>query len=176
MGETERIYSVRFVGDRGYVVTYRRIDPFHVLDLSDPDDPELAGELKLPGYSTYLHPLGDDRVLGVGEQDGKVKLVVFDVSDPADPTIAESRVLDARWSAVARSHHAFLLDPRHEVFFLPTETGGQVFDYDLDRVTRIDVRNPRRAVYVGDHLYVAGDDMVVVDERTWERVTRVDLY
>jgi uncharacterized secreted protein with C-terminal beta-propeller domain len=132
--------------------------------------------LKLPGVSTYLHPLGEDRVLGVGQQDGHVKLVVFDSSDPTDPTIAHERVLDARWSEAARDHHAFLLDARKEVFFLPTSEGGQVFDYSLDRVATVDVERPRRAVYIGDHLYVAGQrELVVVDQRTWRRVARLDL-
>jgi len=176
MGVNERIYSVRYDGDRAYVVTFRRIDPYHVLDLSDPADPTVEGELKLPGVSTYLHPLGEDRVLGVGQQDGHVKLVVFDSSDPTDPTIAHERVLDARWSEAARDHHAFLLDARKEVFFLPTSEGGQVFDYSLDRVATVDVERPRRAVYIGDHLYVAGQqELVVVDQRTWRRVARLDL-
>ncbi|MFD1513901.1 beta-propeller domain-containing protein [Halomarina rubra] len=176
MGENERIYSVRFDGDRGYIVTFRRIDPYHVLDLSDPQNPTVEGELKLPGVSTYLHPLGEDRVLGVGEEDGQVKLVVFDSSDPTNPTIAHGTVLDARWSEAAHDHHAFLLDARNEVFFLPTEHGGQVFDYSLDRVAEVDVDRPRRAVYIGEHLYVAGQsELVVVDQGNWTEVARLDL-
>jgi len=177
MGETERIYSVRFVGDRGYVVTYRRIDPFHVLDLSDPSDPELEGELKLPGYSSYLHPLSDDRVLGIGEEDGEVKAVIFDVSDPTDPTIEASRVLAADRSAIARSHHAFLLDREHGVFFLPTEHGGMVLSSsDLDTVHEVDVDRPQRALYIEDYLYVFGEDeLAVVDETEWERVETLNL-
>ena len=176
MGENERIYSVRFDGDRGYVVTFRRVDPYHVLDLSDPANPTVEGELKLPGVSTYLHPLGEDRVLGVGREDGRVKLVVFDSSDPTNPTIAHETVLDARRSEVAQDHHAFMLDAREEVFFLPTETGGQVFDYSLNRVADIDLERPRRAVSIGDHLYVAGaSELVVVDERTWNETARLEL-
>jgi len=177
MGETERIYSVRFVGDRGYVVTYRRIDPFHVLDLSDPSDPRLEGELKLPGYSSYLHPLSGDRVLGVGEEDGEVKAVIFDVSDPTDPTVEESRALAADRSAVARSHHAFLLDRKHGVFFLPTGHGGMVLSSsDLDTVHEVDVDRPQRALYIGDYLYVFGEDeLAVVDETEWERVETLEL-
>ncbi|MFC7044181.1 beta-propeller domain-containing protein [Halobacteriaceae archaeon GCM10025711] len=178
MGETERVYAVRFTGDTGYVVTYRRVDPFHVLDLSDPENPTLEGELKLPGYSSYLHPLGDDRVLGIGEEDGRVKAVVFDVSDPANPTVADDAVLADRYSEIARTHHAFLLDPRHEVFFLPASGGGHVYSYadGLEEVHTVDVTRPRRAAYVGDYLYVFGDtELVVVDERTWERVRTVDL-
>jgi uncharacterized secreted protein with C-terminal beta-propeller domain len=179
MGLTERVYSVRFVGDTGYVVTFRRVDPFHVLDLSEPGSPELRGELKLPGFSSYLHPLPDERVLGIGEEDGRVKAVVFDVSDPTDPVVADDRVLDARWSAVAESHHAFLLDPKHGVFFLPTERAGYVYGYEgegLDLKTRVDVEGARRAVYLDDQLYVFGRDrVVVVDEETWRETTRLPL-
>jgi uncharacterized secreted protein with C-terminal beta-propeller domain len=177
MGLTERVYAVRFVGDKGYVVTFRRVDPFHVLDLSEPTDPELQGTLKLPGFSSYLHPLPGDRVLGIGEEDGRVKAVVFDVSDPTEPTVAESKVLDAGWSAVSQSHHAFLLDRKHGVFFLPTEEAGYVHDYEtLERVDTVRVEGARRARYLDDYLYVFGDDeLVVVDETTWERVERLDL-
>ncbi|QLD90062.1 beta-propeller domain-containing protein [Natronomonas salina] len=200
MGVTERIYSVRYVDDQAYVVTFRRIDPFHVVDLSDPENPTVEGELKLPGFSSYLHPLSEDRVLGVGEEDGKVKLVVFDVSDPADPTVEEDRILDARFSAVAESHHAFLLDRRHGVFFLPTDGGrsvrpvvdedgdavdvehrgsGYVFSYEggLEEVTRVESEgSTRRAAYVGDHLYVFGESsLTVVDETTWEETATLNF-
>jgi uncharacterized secreted protein with C-terminal beta-propeller domain len=178
MGETERVYAVRFVGDTGYVVTYRRVDPFHVIDLSDPTDPTLEGELKLPGFSSYLHPLAEDRVLGIGEEDGRVKAVVFDVSDPTDPTVADDRVLDARWSAVAESHHAFLLDRKHGVFFLPTGQGGLVYGYEDGLTLRadVDIERASRAIYLNDYLYVFGrETLAVVDERDWERVATVDL-
>lgn len=179
MGLTERIYSVRFRGEEAYVVTFRRVDPFHVLDLSNPDDPTLEGTLKLPGYSSYLHPLGQDRVLGIGEEDDRVKLVVFDVSNPRDPTILDSRVLDARWSGVARTHHAFLRDPRHGVFFLPTADAGLVYSTGdgLERVASVQVEGTaRRAAYIGDYLYVFGEaSMTVVDETTWNRTATVAL-
>lgn len=96
MGLDERIYSVRFVDEEAYVVTFRRIDPFHVVDLSNPADPTVQGELKLPGFSSYLHPVAEDRVLGIGEEEGQVKVVLFDVSTPTDPTIADSTILDDR--------------------------------------------------------------------------------
>ncbi|MEN8114122.1 MAG: beta-propeller domain-containing protein, partial [Actinomycetota bacterium] len=91
LGRGERIYSVRFFGDRGYVVTFRQIDPLYVLDLSDPEDPTVEGELKIPGYSAYLHPIGGDSLLGVGQDadmNGRVKGLqasLFAVSDPSDP-------------------------------------------------------------------------------------------
>ncbi len=177
MGEGQRVYGVRFVGDRGYVITYRQVDPLHVLDLSSPADPEETGTLKLPGFSRYLHPLDDGRVLGVGEEDGKVKAVIFDVSNPENPRIDHSRVFDARYSAVEQSHHAFMRDARHDVVFLPTRDGGYVLsETDLSTVHEVDVEAPRRARYAGDHLYVFGADSVaVVDEETWTRTDSVDL-
>jgi len=178
MGLTERVYSVRFVGETAYVVTFRRVDPFHVLNLSDPTDPVLEGELKLPGYSSYLHPLPGDRVLGIGEEDGRVKAVVFDVSTPSNPTIQEDRILDARWSAIAESHHAFLMDRKHGVFFLPTGEAGYVYSYEdgLSLAAEVDVDRAQRAIYLNDYLYVFGsDEVVVVDETDWERETTVRL-
>ena len=179
MGITERIYSVRYVGDQAYVVTFRRIDPFHVVDLSDPQNPTLEGELKLPGFSSYLHPLPGDRVLGIGEEDGKVKLVVFDVSNPENPTIETDTILDARWSAVADSHHTFLMDRRHGVFFLPAGEEAYVFNYTegLEMETTVPTEGRvHRTAYVGDYLYVYGDESItVVDERDWERTDEVEL-
>ena len=67
LGRGERIYAVRYIGDTGFVVTFRQVDPLYTLDLSDPKAPRVAGELKVPGYSAYLHPLGDGLLLGVGQ-------------------------------------------------------------------------------------------------------------
>ena len=180
MGAGQRVYAVRYVGDTAYVVTFRRVDPLHVVDLSDPTDPAEVGELELPGFSTYLHPIDDDRVLGIGEEDGRVKAVLFDVSDPSDPTVADDYILDARFSAVAESHHAFLLDREHGVFFLPTGQGGRVLNYTDDELSlsaTVDTAGSAlRARYVDDSLYVFGQqEVVVVDERTWERTATLDL-
>jgi uncharacterized secreted protein with C-terminal beta-propeller domain len=180
MGVTERVYSVRYVGDTAYVVTFRRIDPFHVVDLSDPENPEELGELELPGFSSYLHPVDDDHVLGIGEEDGKVKTVLFDVSDPENPTVADSRVLDRRFSAVANTHHAFLMDRKHGVFVLPAGQRSVVMDYtdeSLDTEKTVQTDEPAtRARYVDDHLYVfAGESVAIVDERSWERTGTLRL-
>ncbi len=91
LGRTEQVYAVRFVGDLGFVVTFRRIDPLHVLDLRDPRHPRLAGTVQADGYSSYLHPVGTDRLLGVGTMVGAdnepsgLQLSLFDVSRVADP-------------------------------------------------------------------------------------------
>ena len=179
MAEGQRIYAARFVGDTAYLVTYRRVDPFHVIDLSEPRNPEELGQVKLPGFSQYLHPLGDDKVLGIGREDGQVKAVVFDVSTPTDPEVLDSKLIDDEWSAIARTHHAFLHDPKHGVFFLPGSEGGYVFSYGegLEMERRIDTRGAaQRAMYVDDYLYVFGsEELVVVDETDWERVDTLDF-
>lgn len=91
LGEGERIFAVRFMGDIGYVVTFRQIDPLYTVDLSDPTDPTVLGELKIPGFSTYLHPVGDGTLLGVGQDASEegfttgAQASLFDVSDLTNP-------------------------------------------------------------------------------------------
>ncbi|AGN00265.1 hypothetical protein L593_01560 [Salinarchaeum sp. Harcht-Bsk1] len=180
MGTDQRIYSVRYVDDRAYLVTFRQVDPLHVIDISDPTDLELQGELQLPGYSDYLHPIGDDQLLGIGEEDGQVKATLFDVGDPNDPVVADDIHFEDYGTAISQTHHAFLIDQRHGVFFLPGSQGGHVVNYEngsLDRVTTVETDGPAlRARYIGDHLYVFGtEEVVVVNENTWEETERIDL-
>jgi len=179
MGENQQIYAVRYVEDTAYLVTFRRIDPFHVVDLSDPADPVEQGVLELPGFSSYLHPVDDDHVLGIGQEDGRVKAVLFDVSEPTDPTIADSKVFDYGWSRVSSNHHAFTIDQRHGVFFLPVGEEGLVVDYtdeSLSVETTVDAGGAVRARYVDDYLYVFGQrEIAVIDENSWERTATLRL-
>lgn len=125
LGETERIYAVRFMDEVGYVVTFRQTDPLYVIDLSDPEDPQRAGELKIPGYSAYLHPVADGRLLGIGQDaddDGRtegVQASLFDVSDPDNPDRLDTVTLDGGWSQVEGTHHAFTL--WNDLAFVPFE-------------------------------------------------------
>ncbi len=113
LGKGERIFAVRFLGEVGYVVTFRQTDPLYTIDLSDPENPTVAGELKILGYSAYLHPLGDGRILGVGQdatEEGRTKgtqLSLFDVSDAANPTRIDQVSLDGGWSQAEADHRAF---------------------------------------------------------------------
>lgn len=114
LGLTERIYAVRFIEDVGYVVTFRETDPLYTIDLSDPADPQMMGELKILGYSAYLHPVGDDLLLGVGQDAdlaGRTKgtqLSLFDVADLADPQRIDQVTLTGGTSDVEYDHRAFL--------------------------------------------------------------------
>lgn len=113
LGRGEQIQGVRFDGPRGYVVTFRQVDPLYVIDLSNPSNPAMVGELKIPGYSTYLKPIGGGRLIGVGmsgTETGQitgVQVSLFDVSDPAAPRqVATAEI--AEWSEATWDPHAFL--------------------------------------------------------------------
>ena len=115
LGKGERIYSVRFIDDIGYVVTFRQVDPLYVVDLSAPAAPRVRGELKIRGYSAYLHPVGGDLLLGVGQdatEQGQLRgtqLSLFDVSNPAQPARLHQRTVGpGSASQVEYDHHAFL--------------------------------------------------------------------
>jgi uncharacterized secreted protein with C-terminal beta-propeller domain len=126
----ERLYAARFMGDRAYLVTFRLTDPLYVVDLSDQNNPLLAGELEIEGYSDYLHPINDNLILGIGKDavfdessndfEGArgawyqgVKLALFDVSNPASPSEVNSIILGKRGteSDVLSDHHALSFLP-----------------------------------------------------------------
>lgn len=130
LGRGERVYAVRFVGELGYVVTFRQVDPLHVVDLADPEHPRLRGELHIPGYSSYLHPIGDGLLLGVGQDataEGRIlgtQVSVFDVSDPASPNRLHHFSLGGGYSEAEWNHHAFLYDPATGSVVIPLDTWG----------------------------------------------------
>ena len=179
LGVDERIYSARFVADKGYVVTFRQTDPFYVIDLSDPKNPAMKGELKIPGYSSYLHPIDKDRIVGVGKEGANVKISLFNVSDPSNPTEASKYVLTDYWSDVLNTHHAFLMDTKHEIFFMPGSKGGYVFSYknnELKLIKAVSDTNVRRALYLDDYLYVVGDNKITaLSEIDWGIVKELSL-
>lgn len=125
LGKGERIYSVRFIDEVGYVVTFRQTDPLYTIDLSDPTDPSVVGELKILGYSAYLHPVGDGMLLGVGQDatdQGRTlgtQISLFDVSDPANPTRVQNYTFDNGYSTVEYDHRAFLHWPATGLTVVP---------------------------------------------------------
>ncbi|MGW4112699.1 beta-propeller domain-containing protein [Actinosynnema sp. NPDC004786] len=125
LGVGERIHSVRFAGPVGYVVTFRQVDPLYTLDLSDPARPRAVGELKITGYSAYLHPAGDGRLIGVGQEataQGRAtgtQVSLFDVSNPAAPAKVAGHHLPGAYSEVEFDPHAFLYWPARGLVVLP---------------------------------------------------------
>ena len=179
LGLTERIYSARFVQDKGYIVTFRQVDPFYVLDLSNPDKPQMKGELKIPGFSSYLHPINKDTIVGVGQEGSQVKVSLFDVSSPTNPREADKYMLSEYWTEVSNNHHAFLMDQKHEIFFLPGGQGGYVFSYKDNKLSLVKAVSDilaKRAIFINDYLYIVGEDKIVVlNENDWQKLNELEL-
>lgn len=154
----EKIYSARFMGKKAYLVTFKKVDPLFVLDLSDPFAPQVLGKLKIPGYSDYLHPYDENHIIGIGketveaEEDLKeqrqldfawyqgVKMAIFDVSDVENPIEMHKTVIGDRGtdSDALNNHKAFLFDKKRNLLVLPItlaeikgekSTGNQYGDY-----------------------------------------------
>jgi uncharacterized secreted protein with C-terminal beta-propeller domain len=131
LGERQRIYGVRFAGGTGYVVTFRQIDPLYTLDLSEPAAPRVVGELEIPGYSAYLHPLGDGLLLGVGQEADAAgrtqgtQVSLFDVSDLAHPKRTQHVVYGNGSSDAEFDPHAFLWWAPTRTAVLPLQTYEQ---------------------------------------------------
>ncbi|MEU7903883.1 beta-propeller domain-containing protein [Actinoplanes sp. NPDC049118] len=132
LGKGERIYSVRFIGARGYVVTFKQTDPLYSLDLSDPAKPEVTGELKITGYSAHLQPVGEDRLIGIGQEadaDGRTQgtqISLFDVSDPAEPKRLARYHLPQAYSDAEYDPHALLWWPATNLLVVPVNTWDSI--------------------------------------------------
>jgi hypothetical protein len=131
LGATEQIQAVRFIGDLGYVVTFRQTDPLFVIDLKDPTNPKVAGELKIPGFSSYLHPFGEGYLLGVGQsgtETGQItgaQLSLFDVRDPSKPTQVATLPIGQGFTEAQYDPHAFLLWEKTGQVVVPVQSYGQ---------------------------------------------------
>ena len=185
LGRGEDVYAVRFLGEIGYVVTFRRIDPLYTLDLSDPERPRLLGELKIPGYSAYLHPLGGDLLLGVGQEATLAgmrvgtQLSLFDTSDLRQPKRLHARMLGWGNSQAEWTHHAFTYWPAKRTVVVPfagttassAKTRASAFSgaiafrlgggfAEIGRVTHGDAKAHvavLRSLVVGETLYTVSD-------------------
>ena len=135
MAPGEIMRSARFMGDTGYVVTFQNMDPLFTIDLSDPYNPAIMGELKIPGFSQYLHPIGDGLMLGIGRdtqeiysrdtfgneivigfRDVGMKVSLFDVSDPFDPKEIDVLPLGEGWAEVCDNPRALMSDHTHNLY------------------------------------------------------------
>lgn len=149
LAKGERIYSARFMGDKAYLVTFKETDPLFVIDTKNPTAPKVLGELKIPGFSNYLHPIGENHLLGIGydtevrmEKGSKepvvytkgMKLSLFDVTDFNNPKEQQAVVIGGRgtYSPVQYDHKALFRDPRQSYYgfpvtiYSPTDEGDQM--------------------------------------------------
>ncbi len=197
LAKGERIYSAKFDGDIGYFVTYKQIDPLFTVDLSNPKNPKIIGELKIPGVSEYMHKWGEDKLLGIGIIDWGIKMSMFDISDPENVTEESTFVFDKVWNSDStRNHKAVLLDYEKNIIGVcvegpynskNTEFEGMAYGFSicsyengefkehirLDFLESYDMMmGAVRGLYIGDYIYVLCTEgrVQVVDMNTFEIV------
>ncbi|UCH80409.1 MAG: beta-propeller domain-containing protein [Nitrospiraceae bacterium] len=152
----EHLYAARFIGDKGYLVTFEKVDPLFTLDLSDPSDPELMGELKVPGYSDYIHPLGDNHLLTIGKDAipyeswsyyQGLQLTIFDVTDFKNPVLLHKEPVGDRGteSEALHNHKAFTYWSEKNLLAIPID----LYEHQLKPQTPWE-----RGIHVFSGLYV----------------------
>lgn len=138
----EDIKAVRYVDEMAYIVTFRQVDPLFAISLQDPTEPKILGELKIPGYSEYLHPVAEGRLLGVGldhswngRATGNVKVSLFDISN-AEDLKEMATVTAAGDSEVNHDYKAFLYDVEENLAFVPVNRGAVIIKVDGDKLQK----------------------------------------
>lgn len=179
LAKNERVYSVRFMGETAYFVTFRQVDPLFSADLSDPENPKIIGALKIPGFSNYLYPFGDGLLLGIGmdadERTGRtsgVKLSMFDISNPADVSEGSKIVLTEGYSEALYSHKAAIVNPNRNIigfsamgnngtkYLIYSFEGGR---FNLKSETNLGgVYGNIRGLYINDEFYIVTENSVTV--------------
>ncbi len=184
----EKIYSARFIGDRAYLVTFKKVDPLFVINLSNQEKPEVLGELKIPGYSDYLHPIDKDHIIGVGKEtveaeegdfawDQGLKMAVFDVSDVSKPKEMHKIVIGDRGtnSYALNDHKAFLYDKKKELLVLPIKLAvidREKYGEDIPANTYGDFVFDGAYVYkltLNDGFQLKGEITHIEDNKTFEK-------
>jgi uncharacterized secreted protein with C-terminal beta-propeller domain len=192
LGLGEQIYAVRYFGDLATVVTFRQTDPLYVLDLADPTAPRVRGELKIPGFSTYLHPVGDDRLLGIGQDADELGRVtgfqvsLFDLSDLSTPLQVDRLSLGQGWSPASEDSRAVSYDPSRSLLAIPfgddrglqSALGVRVDGDSLVEAGRLVLGNEyveRTMLHDGRVLAVTPGSVVAADADSWQRTGSASL-
>ncbi len=186
----ESIYSVRFMGEKVYIVTFKKVDPLFVIDLSDPLNPEVLGKLKIPGYSDYLHPYGETHLIGIGKDSVEaeigdfawyqgIKIAIFDVSDVENPIELHKIIIGDRGTDSNALHDpkAFLFDKDKGLLVIPitlAEIRGEItsssqrgeftfqgaYVYDISLDKGFDLKG-RITHYEGESFSFRGDSSII---------------
>lgn len=197
LGEGERIYAVRFIGDKAYIITYRETDPLYVLDLKDPKNPKILGKLKIPGYSTYLHPIGNNKLIGIGKDENrKIKISLYDVSNYENPKEIDKYSLPEYWSEALYNPHAILWDKDNKLFVIPVQNHAYIFkigenniklekDDEHSKKYNTDTTNKYyyyiynrvlRALYINNYLYAfSNNEIHIININNMKTVKKIDL-
>lgn len=193
LAKDERIYSARFMGDEGYFVTFRETDPLFSVDFSNPADPRVIGQLKIPGFSEYLHFYENDKLLGIGMEanekgeTGGIKLSMFDTADPKNVKEEKKYVMkDAYDAEVLSNHHAILIDPEKNLFGFAVIT-DQCAKYCLFKYEKKGFRSVFsrklgnssygiRGLYIDDTFYLVQDhEITAYDMENYKKIARIAM-
>ena len=190
LAEGERVYSVRFDGDFVYFCTFRQVDPLFAVNVSDPKNPKILSELKISGFSEYLHPWSDTRLFGLGNEADEdsgategIKLVMFDISDKENVTAKHTFNLGGdSYSEALYNHKAILVSPEKALIAFGAENKYLVFSYSdeggFKQQASIDLGEywgSSRGLYIGDCAYIVSDlGMKVLSMQSFETVCTVE--
>lgn len=192
----ERIYSARFMGDSVYFVTYRETDPLFLVDVSDPANPVVKDKLKIPGFSDYLHPFGENMLLGIGsiqdkEGNSYVKLSMFDISDPEKVKEIHSKKLEKNTAQnIGSDHKGIVVDAeRNRIAFGvenydgTTDSFYEIFSYDKQKGFQNIAKLPleesysvtSRGLYIGEYFYLcrASSGICVYDTKKYKKIRSI---
>ena len=192
LAEDENVYSARFMGDTGYFVTFRQVDPLFSVDLSDPENPKITGELKIPGFSEYLHPYGEGLLLGIGmdvDENGMttegVKLSMFDISDPSSVQEVCTYVIENMYGTDVYNYKAVFVDVEKNLFGFAAYGDSMkyyMFSYDeADGFREVFSRTLSgygdiRGLYVNDTFYlVVGNTVQSFTMNGFEKIDDIVL-
>lgn len=167
----ERVYSVRYDGDIAYFVTFRNVDPLFSADLSDPTAPKILGELKIPGFSEYMHIYAENRLFGLGssanEETGSVtglKLSMFDTSDKTNLKELTTLELPDLYSEAGANHKAILINPQRGLIGFPTNEGYKLYTWSdnagFTSLHTLDVEGVERGLFIGDYFYITEEQKI----------------
>lgn len=201
----EEIYAVRFIGKVGYIVTFQEVDPLWVIDLSDPTNPQVKGELEIPGYSSYLHPYDENHIIGIGYNvkdngyggvaNDTLKISMFDVSDVSNPKEIFNNTFNVKnaSSSIIYEHKALFFNKEENLIGFPVESWSRTNDKSGLLLYRIDMKNKKfeeiddlvenviyntmqRAIYIGDKIYtIYLDKIICYDMKTFDKINTLEL-
>ena len=172
----EQVYSVRFMGDTAYFVTFRQVDPLFSADLSDPKNPKILGALKIPGFSRYLFPFGEGKLLGIGQdadettgRTANMKLSMFDIGDPSNVTECDKTDTDAAYAEALYNHKAAMVSVAKKLIGFSAESANPdpiylLYTYGENGFEKLaEIKLPDndfwqcRGLFVGDTFYIVGN-------------------